>query len=566
MSIDHAYYTHARKMQNAKSEMQNAKCKMQNAKCEKRNAKREKRKAKREMQNAKRETLTKQRHFGTIPSVIRKAHPRFFYAITGLLLALLSLPYLYAWYTAGDAYVFSGLLFNPLDGASYLAKMRQGWEGAWRYRLAFSAQPGPGAFLFLYYLFLGHVARLVGWSLPVVYHLARLGGALALLYALDDFLSAYLPAEARQPAFFLSVFGSGMGWLALPLGVFPADFWVAEAYPFLSAFANPHFPLSLALILYLLLPDEEGTLRRAGMSLLLSLISPFGVVLVLLVTGARTLWVARPPWGSATTRKVVRTLLPLGVGGLPYLLYTQWVVTVFPVFSQWNAQNITPAPPLWDTLLAFAPLWPVALYGLWRLRPARPPLLLTLWGLLAFVLLYLPMPLQRRFLLGWYVPLAALCAWALNGLSVRRRRLAWGAIILLALPTNLMLLLVVMGGARQHAPELYLRRTETEALAWLETHTPADSLILATPQSGLFISAWSGRRVVYAHPYESVPAEAQDILMHRLSGQANPSEQAWLATADYVFLGPRERALGVQPPSVAPIYQNAEVAIYPYQP
>ncbi|GAB4530164.1 MAG: hypothetical protein Fur0018_17240 [Anaerolineales bacterium] len=483
------------------------------------------------------------------------------------MLALVTIPYLVAWRAAGRAYVFSGLLFNPLDGASYLAKMRQGWEGAWRYRLAFSAGAQDEAFLFLYYLFLGHAARWLGLSLPVMYHLARLGGMIALLYALDAFFAAYLPAESRQKAFALAVLGSGMGWLALPAGAFPADFWVAEAYPFLSAFANPHFPLSLALMLTLLLPvpnENALWLRRTGCALFLALMSPFGMVLVILLETARTLWEGRgTPWRQITL-KGVRSLLPLGVGGLPYLLYTQWVVASFPSFAAWNAQNQTPALPVWDTLLSFAPLWIFALYGLRHRRDRTPPAsLLTIWSALAFFLLYLPLPLQRRFLLGWYIPLAALSAWALSG---QRGQRLWRLGFLLALPTNLILLLAVLGGALRHAPEIYLTRAEVQALAWLEANTPPDSVVLASPEMSTFIPGWSNRRVVYAHPYESVPASAEDAVLRWFAGQATLADRERLAAADYIFLGVRERALGAASPLPAPVYRNAEVAIYPYLP
>ena len=60
--------------------------------------------------------------------------------------------------------------------------------------------------------------------------------------------------RGRHMAFVYFALGLGLGWLALPFGGVPSDFWVAEAYPFLSSYANPHFPLSLALLLWLMLP------------------------------------------------------------------------------------------------------------------------------------------------------------------------------------------------------------------------------------------------------------------------------------------------------------------------
>ncbi|HEX9680036.1 MAG TPA: hypothetical protein VGA32_01180, partial [Anaerolineales bacterium] len=49
----------------------------------------------------------------------------------------------------GDA-VFSGFLLNPTDGFSYLAKMRQGWDGEWLFRLSYTDAPGTPVLLFAY--------------------------------------------------------------------------------------------------------------------------------------------------------------------------------------------------------------------------------------------------------------------------------------------------------------------------------------------------------------------------------------------------------------------------------
>src|SRR5574338_1585251 len=95
------------------------------------------------------------------------------YAFIGVTLAIL-LPYLLAFILAGPQHVFTGFLVNTADGATYLAKMRQGYEGFWQFTLAFTAQPGEGAHLFLFYLFLCHLARLSNLPLLIVYHLARL--------------------------------------------------------------------------------------------------------------------------------------------------------------------------------------------------------------------------------------------------------------------------------------------------------------------------------------------------------------------------------------------------------
>src|SRR4030042_5617993 len=96
-----------------------------------------------------------------------------------------------------------------------------------------------------------------------------------------------------------------MGWLAFPFGKITSDLWISEAYPFLSAYTNPHFALGLALMLILLTfivkgnglneshPDHKritSGLRVGLTSLLLAIISPFGVIVVLVVLCGLLIW------------------------------------------------------------------------------------------------------------------------------------------------------------------------------------------------------------------------------------------------------------------------------------
>ena len=187
--------------------------------------------------------------------MVARQDRRFAVIISLIVLVLVTLPYLLAAGSGGTDYEFNGFLLNPQDGNSYLAKMRQGWEGQWRFRLPFTADSGEGAYLFLFYLFLGHLARLVDLPLVIAFHFARLLGAGLLLWTLWRFFGALLSnSRSRRLAFALASLGSGMGWLLLPTGAFTSDFWVAEAFPFLSAYANPHFLIGLALVLWLVMP------------------------------------------------------------------------------------------------------------------------------------------------------------------------------------------------------------------------------------------------------------------------------------------------------------------------
>ena len=79
-------------------------------------------------------------------------------------------------------------------------------------------------------------------------------------------------------------------------------------------------------------------------------------------------------------------------------------------------------------------------------------------------------------------------------------------------------------------------------MEWIGSHTPPDATILAAPDTGLYIPASTGRRVLYGHPYETVDAVYQKYRVSRFfEGKANAAEEGdLLAEADYLFVGPRE--------------------------
>src|SRR6266705_6274265 len=102
--------------------------------------------------------------------------------LTGLVLAVVTaVPYLYAYAVQPHDQVFMGFFYLGDDANTYLAKMRQGWEGSWVWHNRYTTEPSTGAYLFLFWIFLGHVAAIANLPLIAVFHLARVGAAFALM-------------------------------------------------------------------------------------------------------------------------------------------------------------------------------------------------------------------------------------------------------------------------------------------------------------------------------------------------------------------------------------------------
>src|SRR5689334_18121706 len=134
---------------------------------------------------------------------------------TGLFLALVTAaPYVYGYLAQPHGQVFMGFFYLGDDANTYLAKMRQGFEGAWAWTNRYTTESSPSAYLFMFWIVLGHIAAITHLPLVAVFQLARVAGAFALAaagwFCVDHFIS---DRTVKRFAFFFLMFGLGMGYV-----------------------------------------------------------------------------------------------------------------------------------------------------------------------------------------------------------------------------------------------------------------------------------------------------------------------------------------------------------------
>jgi hypothetical protein len=504
----------------------------------------------------------------------------FFLFICLTALVAICFPYILAANSGNEEFIFNGFLINPLDGNSYRAKMYQGYLGGWRFQLPFTTEPGDGAYLFLFYLTLGHLGRIFKLDLIYVFHITRVLGSLVMLWSIWDFYKAVLQNQtSRRIAFAVSSLGSGMGWLVVANGIITSDLWISEAYPFLSAFTNPHFPLGIGMILRVMIIWMDGRIEFRGLILTiflvfgLSIINPFGVVILLMVFTGRLVF---EYFRKENLRLIFIGLFIVSAAGLPVLFYDLWVVNSDPVFRIWDAQNLTPSPPIWDLLLSISPSLVFGVFGAVRSLQGvfkgkgSKDIILVLWAILGIIAIYIPLDLQRRFMMGLFIPISGLAAQGLIFITRdnRRRLLVITTIFFsLAIPSNLLTLTASINGIQSQHPSIFLTKEEMSSLVWIEENTKPESVILSGPEMGLFIPAYTGRRVIYGHPFESVRAEeSEKAVLDFYSGKFNEMEINKFIKdycVDLVMIGPREKARGEVnlPGSWLKQYDEGEITI-----
>ncbi len=540
-----------------------------------------------------------------MPSLTRREIGRVI-GIGLLVLAVSSIPYGLGYGFAPAGMEFGGLLVDLDDGYSYLAAMRQGFDGGWKYQILFTPEEHSGAYLHTFYLSLGKLSSLLGLSLIQTYHLARLTCGLLLLVTAYVFLSHFLRREGpRLVAYLLTSFSSGLGWLVLLSGsttlqgLSPIDFWLMDAYTFFILFTFPHSAMAVSLLLLFLMLalnhletySLRGLLLAGAVLVPICVIHPFTILLVDGILGVYWILLSlnrRRFLGREAAAIAMWAFVPV-----PLLLYYLRVFASDPVLQNWAAQNLLPSPPVGHLLLGYGIVVLLAVAGAAHVvrRRNERRLLLVAWVVAALALLYMPFSLQRRMVEGLHIPLCVLATiglfayvlpsamasrwlrryahWRRYG-STQFRRLLLFTVVVATIPSNLYLVAAYSGSALSAHPELLFQEDEVVAIDWLRDSTDRSDAVLASYEIGRYIPARAGNTVFMGHFHETVDVDRKKQLAEDFFQGTTSHDSRLDLLSEYrishVFHGPAERQLGGFDPSGAsyltPVYHHSSVTIY----
>lgn len=529
--------------------------------------------------------------------------PRRVWLAIVLLLVVVFVPYLAGYLNAppGGAFTGNALYTTRVDYNSHLAKMQLGQRGEWLYHLLFTPEDHPPELIQTFYVALGHLARLTSLSIVLVYQLARAACTVVMLLAIWQFVVHFLPDDrSRWPAFLLAVVVGGLGWMLYFIApqftrqeIAPIEFWLLDAYTFLAALTFPHFSGSVAaLVAFMLVLDRwlhAPYWRAIGLMSILALVlgwlQPFDMLLTGLVTAIAALWAVRQ------RRLMITHLLMLTPVALVHLLvagYHFLALTSSPVWEGFNTQNVTLTPPLLYLLFGYFWLLVPAMIGLRRAWQERQLSLLlpVVWIGMTAVLIYVPLQMQRRFLLGVQVPLAVVAAvgigemrhwWLGRGRSARWWQRLILLALLLAMISHVLLLALTLMEARPTArPDLFLTADELAAYDWLRAQ-PEEMVVFTAFASGGKLVGFTGRRTYLGHWMESLNYQERSAQVEAffIQGEMTDEERHTLLIdiqADYVWIDPAARRLagprGIpwSPDSgidfLIPVFESGQVTVY----
>jgi len=531
----------------------------------------------------------------TAPAPQPRQWPRFALVFAAIVALVSLLPYLLAYIWTPAGHHFAGFFFIADDATTYLAKMRQGADGAWLWNDPYTSEPHGGVFLFSFYILFGHLAALLHLPLIAAYHVARISGAVALIIAADQLCRRVLPPDLRRLGLVLVILGSGAGFLAQASGnpsVFGSqlealDLHLPEISGWYSILAIPHFAWATALIIAALLgllriaeaPAWRPLALTSAALIALTAIHPqmipvLGVIWVA-YQGVLNAWGARP-----SMRSVAAQAVPF-LATIPLLGYNAWILFRDPTIAEWARQWRHQAPgPVSLALSLGLPLL-AAILGMviaWRRRD-RGLALLSVWPPLVIALLYLPniANIQRRLLDALYVPIGVLAAVGIRTLTSRLRRARGRRIeamlVMACCLSSALVLAIALRFASGAFTEAYIGGDAWQAMQWLSAHHQQSDRTLSSPGAGQLLPAWAGVQVYVGHYSETLDyfQKIRNVGAVLKPGQPESTVRSFLHDNGITLLywGPDEALTGYQPneqPFLRPVHQDGTVTIYRVEP
>ena len=199
---------------------------------------------------------------------------------------------------------------------------------------------------------------------------------------------------------------------------------------------------------------------------------------------------------------------------------------------------------------------------------------------------------QRRFVEGVHVPLTILATvglcdtvlpWlgqtrAFRWLAARPRYSAAGLerlaivafLVFMSLSNVYILASTSVTAALQQPYPLFRSRAEMDAVSWLRANTIRNQIVLGAYETGNYVAAHAGNRVVLGHWAETVDWQTKfdevTAFYRAATGDARRCDLLARYRVNYVWFGPRERELDgfepMQSSCLQLLFANSEVEVF----
>lgn len=440
----------------------------------------------------------------------------FLISVSLILIILSSLPYFYGQLICPSDGVFTGYTKNIDDMAVYGSWVKQAQNHFFLHNL-FQENPDGGKQINIYFNVLGIFSRLILRNAPnITLHIFRILQIPLLVFVFWLFTGLWTDKiNIRKISLIVFLFGSGFGYF-LKSGT-TIDVWQPEAITFTSVYLNPLFSISLILIIgiYYALRKLENTQKgkyivfSALFLLLLGNIHTYDCVNIYAVWGIYLIYRVFAEknfvnWIKKSYKEICVLLI-----GLATPLYNLYLYMNDPIYKM-RADTPIVTHPIYDIILGYGLVFVFALIGIFILCKGielKKYLPLAIWAVVNLLTIYIPFSQQRKFIMGYEIPLALLGAYGIYMLlkNIQYKKYIFALCVIIMFLTNLsvmqtdMDLLAKRTTQAKYCPYLSLEEKGMINQIIRLGDNITEGSIFAPPQLALFIPEYTGKNVYYGH-------------------------------------------------------------------
>lgn len=453
------------------------------------------------------------------------------------------------------------------DMPGHLSFVVQAQDGHILFKNLYNPQEQRALFFHPLWLSMGLFSRIFHLEAVITYQLFRVIFAVFFCFVLRKFLKDFFNLDQEI-------------WL-LPFCLFSTGIytWLIEKDTFLNLYYSPLFACVLILILLIFYFTWRFFKERriyqltliSSAAFLLFLIHFYDIFTVLAVMA---FWTAFEYYRKKEY-KIFYPLLFVIFGILPGVIYYLYIFTQEPALTRWAVNNVTLLPGWRFLALGYGIISPLALIGAIKKRGDWSYRLLILWCLASLLMIFSPLPFNRRFVLSLSIPLTILAYGGLKYLIEKSKNIITKfAVIILILFTLVFngpfAILMDLWVIKNYGLPQYINRNYIETFAWMKNNLPAESVIFANMEFwDTNISGYTGLVSYWAGGYFSSFNENLDKVHWFFKDNQSPEEKIWFLNQnniDYLFYSDFEKRLGVFDPSqlnyLQLVYKNQDAEVY----
>lgn len=429
---------------------------------------------------------------------------------------LMILPYLIAYFLTPKGQVFTGFIFESVDGFTYLSKMSNAEHGL-SFLNNYTIGENYGGYHFMMYILMGKISLLFKMPYIVTYHILRVILSVIFVYILYELLITMNIKDNKKQNIivFITVFLSNNEFIKDLVRIYSrkkignGDQFI-DSTPFTSMLYTPHYVLLMILLVLILKYTIIYTNNRLKNSfvmgvllLIASLVHPFSAVAFGIYSGSYILL------NDIKNKEIsINNLLLLSLFGLlplPYLGYSLYAFTHFTTLIEWNKQAIIPRGEFVSRFLSTGLIFMCSyIFIIMKCNWKKDRNVITWFLTLAILGCLLPFQSAPRLEEAIGVYIGILTGFLLYEYVYINGKKVLAIIILIILSFNsfwLTLEPIFMTNKTDSA--MYTSTERNDLHKFIKDNINSNDLIFSDYYSGLLIPAYTGKRVILGHHHES---------------------------------------------------------------